>query len=84
MYMYVRTHTTHVQAQTHTQIVQSCTCIHCTCTHRIHTCVHNAYDFSFCIPQIDSAALIEVDFPVSLGPIATTIGQPENMVVRRL
>jgi hypothetical protein len=30
------------------------------------------------LPQNDSAALIEVDFPVSAGPLHTTTGHPEN------
>jgi hypothetical protein len=31
-----------------------------------------------CEPQNDSAALIEVDFPVSAGPLHTTTGHPEK------
>ena len=30
------------------------------------------------LPQNDSAALIEVDFPVLAGPLHTTTGHPEN------
>ena len=78
MHIHVRMYTHNTHARTHTQIVQSCTCIHCTCTYRIHTSVHNTYDFSSCIPQIDNAALIKVDFPVSLVPLQPLSGSQKT------